>query len=190
MKNILFIAIALFITAGCTSSQSAGENAEEKDTTEEEVTKVLEQVFSGPEEELAQLYEENDFEGISNYYMNQFEPYFTEEYMTDAINTNLLSSFHQKAFGNDVTMEIGNQSVEQSEETETAYDFEMQILISNGQKADVSGRVNTNEDGKITRIHYNDIQTLLHAFDTSVETEEGRFEYDRSRLVSRTEDQA
>ncbi|REJ09034.1 DUF4367 domain-containing protein [Halobacillus trueperi] len=190
MKKFLFIAITLFITAGCASTQSSGENTEEENTTEGDLTKVLEQIFSGPEKELERLYEEDNYEGISNYYMAQFESYFTEEFMTQAVDTNLLSSFHQKAYGNDVQMEIGNMSVEQSEETETAYDFEMQILISNGETADVSGRVNTNEEGKITRIHYNDIQTLLHAFDTAVETEDGLFEYDRSKLVSRTEDEA
>ncbi|WP_258871495.1 DUF4367 domain-containing protein [Halobacillus trueperi] len=190
MKKFLFIAITLFITAGCASTQYSGENTEEENTTEDDVTMVLEQIFSGPEKELAQLYEEENYEEISNYYMDQFEPYFTEKYMDQAVKTNLLRSFHQKAYGNDVHMEIGNMSVEQSEETETAYDFEMQILISNGETADVSGRVNTNEEGKITRIHYNDIQTLLHAFDTSVETEDGLFEYDRSKLVSRTGDEA
>ncbi|WP_406944095.1 DUF4367 domain-containing protein [Halobacillus sp. SY10] len=190
MKKFLFIAITLFITAGCASTQSSGENTEQENTTEDDVTKVLEQIFSGPEKELAQLYEEENHEGISNYYMDQFEPYFTEEFMTQAVDTNLLSSFHQKAYGNDAHMEIGNMSVEQSEETDTAYNFEMQILISNGETADVSGRVNTNEEGEVTRIHYNDIQTLLHAFDKAVETEDGLFEYDRSKLVSRTEDEA
>ncbi|MBX0356106.1 DUF4367 domain-containing protein [Halobacillus sp. Nhm2S1] len=190
MKKILFIMIALLITAGCASSPSSSENSSEENTTEDDVTKVLEQIFSGPDEELEQLHEEENYQGISSYYMDQFEPYFTEKYMKQALDTNLLNSFHQKA-GNDVNMEIGKMSVEQSEETETAYDFDMQINISNGETADVSGRVNTNEEGKITRIYYNDdVQSLLHAFDTAVQTEEGLFEYDRSRLVSRTGDEA
>ncbi|GEN54896.1 DUF4367 domain-containing protein [Halobacillus faecis] len=190
LKKILFITIALLITAGCASSPSSSEDSTEENTTEDDVTKVLEQIFSGPDEELEQLHEEENYQGISTYYMDQFEPYFTEKYMSQALDTNLLNSFHQKA-GNDVNMDIGKMSVEQSEDTETAYDFEMQINISNGETADVSGRVNTNEEGKITRIHYNDdVQSLLHAFDTAVQTEEGLFEYDRSRLVSRTGDEA
>ena len=110
--------------------------------------------------------------------------------MAKAMATNMLNSFLLKANGNGVTMDIGKMSIEQSEDTETAYDFEIHIDVSNGQSADISGRVNTNEEGKITRIHYYEIQSLLNAFDTAVEVEKGLFEYDRSKLVSRTGDEA
>ncbi|WP_163527285.1 DUF4367 domain-containing protein [Halobacillus ihumii] len=190
IKKIIFIAITIFITAGCTSTQSSGEDTKKENTTKDDVTKVLEQMFSGPDEELTQLYEKDNYEEIINYYMTQFEPYFTEEYMDHAVKTNLLNSFHQKAYGNDVNMDIGNMSIEQSEDTKNAYDFEIQVDVSNGQSADVSGRVNTNEEGKITQIRYIDIKSLSNAFDTAVEIEEGLFEYDRSRLVSRTGDEA
>ncbi|MGA9288212.1 MAG: DUF4367 domain-containing protein [Anaerobacillus sp.] len=189
IKKILFIAITFFITAGCASTQSSGEKSIEENTIKDDVTTVLEQMFSGPNEELTKFYEEENDEKISNYYIDQFKPYFTEESMDRAVNTNLLNSFHQKAYGNDVYMDIGNISVEQSEDTGTAYDFEIQINVSNGQTADVSGRVNTNDEGEITRIHYLDIQSLMNAFDKGIETKEGLFEYDRSRLVSRTGDE-
>ncbi|QAS51289.1 DUF4367 domain-containing protein [Halobacillus litoralis] len=185
IKKTLFIVIMLLIAAGCASNQSTGEN-----TTEDDVTKVLEQIFSGPDEKLTRFYEEDDYEGVFDYYTDHFESFFTEEYMNQAVNTNLLGGFHQKAYGNEVNMEIGNRSIEQSEDTENAYDFEMQIDVSNGQSAEISGRVNTNEEGKITRIHYIDTQSLMNAFDTAVETEEGLYEYDRSMLVSRTGDEA
>lgn len=194
-KKYLFIALALLITAGCASTQSsgdqtAGENTTEENTVKSDVTMVLEQMFSGPDEELTKYHEEGNYEAISNYYVEKFKPYFTEDYMEAAINTNLLNSFHQKAYGNDVKMEIRNMSVEQSEDTETAYDFESQIDVSNGETADISGRVNTDENGKITRIHYTEVESLLNSFDTAVEIEEGLFEYDRSRLVNRTGDEA
>ena len=194
-KKILFMALTLLITAGCASTQSSGNQTAEENTTvidpvKSDVTMVLEQMFSVPDEELTQYHEEDNFEGISNYYVEKFEPYFTEDYMEAAFNTNLLNSFHQKAYGNDVNMVISNMSVEQSEDTETAYDFEGQIDVSNGETADVSGRVNTNEEGKITRIHYTEVESLLNSFDTAVEIEEGLFEYDRSRLVDRTGDEA
>jgi|GEM_PF-6442550 len=190
IKKLLFMAITLLIAAGCTSTQSSSENTKEESTAKDDVKIVLEQIFSGPDKELTQFYEEHNQEEISNYYKDQFEPYFTEKYMDQAMKTNLVSSFHQKAYGNEVKMDIGSMSVEQSEEKDTAYDFNTQIDVSNGQSAKVSGRVNTNEQGKITRIHYMDPQPLLHAFDKAVETEDGLFEYDRSRLVSRTEDEA
>ncbi|MBA2174233.1 DUF4367 domain-containing protein [Halobacillus locisalis] len=194
-KKILFIVLAFLVTVGCASNQSSGDQTTEENTTDEntvkqDVTMVLEQMFSGPDEELTQYHEEDNYEAISNYYTEKFEPYFTEDYMEAAINTNLLNSFHQKAYGNDVKMEISTMSVEQSEDTETAYDFESQIDVSNGETAGVSGRVNTNEEGNITRIHYIEIESLLNSFDTAVEIEEGLFEYDRSRLVSRTGDEA
>ena len=154
------------------------------------MTKVLEQIVSGPDEELTQLYEEDNYEEIFNYYMDQFEPYFTEEFMEKAVNTNLFNRLHQKAYGNDVDMEIGNMSVEERDDTENAYDFEIQVEVSNGQSAEVSGRVNTDEEGKISRIHYIEIQSLMNAFDTAVETEGGLFIYDSSTLVSRTGDEA
>ncbi|MFC7319787.1 DUF4367 domain-containing protein [Halobacillus campisalis] len=189
-KKILCLAMTLFVTAGCSSTQSSVENTTEENTTKDDVTTVVEQTFSGPDEELTQFYEEDNYEQISTYYMERFEPFFTEDSMENAVNTNLLNSFHQKAYGNDVNMEIGEMSVEEKEDTAGAYDFEMQINVSNGQKAEVRGRVNTNEEGKITRIRYLDVQPLLNAFDTAVEVEEGLFEYDRSRLVSRTGDEA
>ncbi|ASF39052.1 DUF4367 domain-containing protein [Halobacillus halophilus] len=190
IKKLLLMAITLLIAAGCTSNQSSEEETKEESTAKNDVKKVLEQIFSGPDQELTQFYEDYNHEEISNYYMDQFEPYFTETYMDEAMKTNLVSSFHQKAYGNEVKMDIGSMSIEQSEDKETAYDFNTQIDVSNGQSAKVSGRVNTNEEGKITRIHYMDPQPLLHAFDTAVETEDGLFEYDRSRLVSRTENEA
>ncbi|SFG62226.1 protein of unknown function [Halobacillus alkaliphilus] len=190
IKKLLFMAITLFIAAGCSSTQSSGEDTKGESTAKDDVKKVLEQIFSGPDKEVTQFYEDNNHEEISNYYKKQFEPYFTEKYMDQAMKTNLVSSFHQKAYGNEVKMDIVSMSIEQSEDKATAYDFNTQIDVSNGQSANISGRVNTNEEGKITRIHYMDPQPLLHAFDTAVETEDGLYEYDRSRLVSRTEDEA
>ncbi|WP_273853526.1 DUF4367 domain-containing protein [Guptibacillus spartinae] len=190
LKKILLIAIMLIVTAGCASNQSASENTKEENTPKDDVTTVLNQIFSGPDEELAQLYKEEEYEEVSNYYINNFKPYFTEDYMEHAMNTNLLNSFHLKAFGKGVEMSIGKINVEQSEDTATAYDFDIQVNVSNGQTADVSGRVNTNEEGKITQIRYMDPQSLSYAFDTATETEDGLFNYDRSRLVSRTGDEA
>ncbi|MCA1011629.1 DUF4367 domain-containing protein [Halobacillus halophilus] len=190
IKKLLFMALTLLIAAGCTSTHSSGENTKEQSKVQEDVEKVLEHIFTGPDQELSQFYEEHNQEEISNYYKDQFEPYFTEKYMDEAMKTNLVSSFHQKAYGNEVKMDINSMSVEQSEDKDTAYDFDTQIDVSNGQSAKVRGRVNTNEQGKITRIHYVDPQPLLHAFDMAVETEDGLFEYDRSRLASRTEDEA
>ncbi|WP_226658879.1 DUF4367 domain-containing protein [Guptibacillus hwajinpoensis] len=189
-KKILFITIMLILTAGCASNQSASENMKEENTTEDDVTTVLKRIFSGPDEELAQLYKEEEYEKVSNYYMDHFKPYFTEKSMEHAVNTNLLNSFHLKAFGKGVEMTIGTINVQQSEDTTTAYDFEIQVNVSNGQTADVSGRVNTNDEGKITQIRYMDSQSLPHAFDTATETEDGLFVYDRSRLVSRTGNEA
>lgn len=190
LKKILFITMVLIITAGCASNQSASENMEEENTTKDDVTTVLEQIFSGPDEELTQIYEEEKYEEVSTYYMDKFNSYFTEDYMESAMNTNLLNSFHLKAYGNGVEMAIGTINVEQSEDKATAYDFDIQVNVSNGQTADVSGRVNTNEEGKITQIRYMDPQSLPYAFDTATETEDGLFDYDRSRLVSRTGDEA
>ncbi|PFG12341.1 DUF4367 domain-containing protein [Bacillus sp. es.036] len=190
LKKILFITMVLIITAGCASNQPASENTEEENTTKDDVTTVLEQIFSGPDEELTQIYEEEKYEEVSTYYMDKFNSYFTEDYMESAMNNDLLNSFHRKAYGNGVEMAIGTINVVQSEDTATAYDFDIQVNVSNGQTADVSGRVNTNEEGKITQIRYMDPQSLPYAFDTATETEDGLFVYDRSRLVSRTGDEA
>ena len=190
LKKILLITITFILTAGCASNQSSSENTKEENTTKDDVTTVLKQIFSGPDEELTTIYEEEEYEEVSTYYMDKFKPYFTEDSMEGAMDTNLLNSFHRKAYGNGVEMAIGTINVEQSEDTTTAYDFEIQVNVSNGQSADVSGRVNTNEEGKITRIRYMDTQSLPYAFDTAIETEDGLFDYDRSRLVSRTGDEA
>lgn len=192
IKKLLFftLTMTLLITAGCTSDESSGVSADEETTTKEDVTTVLEQMYTGPDEELIQLYEQGSNEELLAYYRDEFGPYLTENFMEKAIATNLVTGFHQKANSHDVKMKIADMSVEQSEDKETAYDFAIQIDISNGETAEVSGRVNTNEAGKVTRIHFQDPLPLLNAFDTAVKTEEGLFEYDPSKLVSRIADEA
>ena len=39
------------------------------------------------------LYEKDNYEEISNYYITQSEPYFTKKSMAKAMATNLLNSF-------------------------------------------------------------------------------------------------
>lgn len=189
-KKMTTLAVVLLLAVGCASDPSAGEDTEEKPTTKEKVTEMLEKMFSGPDEALTKLFDQSDHEGLVNYYEEQFGGYMTDERMEDAMNTNLFTSFHQKAYSNDVKMDIKKLDVEESGDVEGAYDFDIQINISNGETAGIKGRVNTDEEGNVTRVHFSDGQPLLHAFDKPEEIEEGLYRYDSSMAEAVAGDEA
>ncbi|TGB03687.1 DUF4367 domain-containing protein [Halobacillus salinus] len=190
IKKILFSALILLLVVGCSSNQSSGDDAAAESTPKEGVTTVLEQMLTGPDEELMELYDGNDVQATTDYYEEQFGPYFTPEYMEKMLNTNMLNVFHYEAYRNKETMDGVELSVEGSDDAENAYDFKAKVDVSTGETADVSGRVNTDENGNITRIHFIKIDPLMNAFDTAVKTDNGLFEYDHSKLETRASDEA
>ncbi|MYL19618.1 DUF4367 domain-containing protein [Halobacillus litoralis] len=189
IKKVIFIFVVVFVTAGCASSQSSGDLSEEKSTTKDDIDQVLTHLFSGPGEEVKEHYENGRYDEINTYYTDKFKPYFTEDYMNRAMKTNLLTSYHQRAFRSNVKMEVENRDIQQSD-VQTDYIFDYQVNVSNGETAEVRGRVNTNEDGEITRIYFTEGQALVHAFDTVKETADGFYEYDHSTLEERASDEA
>ncbi|WP_027954615.1 hypothetical protein [Halobacillus kuroshimensis] len=188
IKKVSIVFAVLFFTAGCTSSQSSLDH-EENNTTKDDVSKVLTQLFTGPGEEVKELYEEGSYEKVHAYYTEQFAPYLTEDYMDQAMQTNLLTRYHQQAYSSEVKMEVENKDIQQSD-VETGYIFDYQVNVDNGETADVRGRVNTNEDGEITRIYFTEGQALSHALDTVEKTSDGLYEYDYSSLETRSSDES
>lgn len=55
VEKMIALAVVLLLFVGCSSDPSAGEDTEEKPTTKEKVTEMLERMFSGPDEALTKL---------------------------------------------------------------------------------------------------------------------------------------
>ncbi|UOQ92943.1 hypothetical protein MUO14_21490 [Halobacillus shinanisalinarum] len=165
MRNqvLTFIILSgiLFLIAGCSSSASKDENIAH-------IEVVLEEVFTGPNGELAAIYKELESASMEiiksaskdfrMYYEENLKSYFTEQYYTKFINTNKASTFHGTAYRNGYRMKVKDMNIEQNASSETAYDFSVNIGYKKegnaGKSAEITGRVNVNEDGKITRVLY------------------------------------
>ncbi|UOR13061.1 hypothetical protein [Halobacillus amylolyticus] len=167
--NCIILFGILFLIAGCSSSASPI-----KDENIVHIEAVLEETFTGPHGELTTIYAEleNDSMEIIKaaskdlriYYEENLKSYFTGQYYTKFVNTNKASTFHRTAYRNGYQMEIKDINIEQGESTETAYDFTVNVgYKKEGEAIVVTGRVNVNDDGKVTRVIYHNGGALFEA---------------------------
>ncbi|WP_079529660.1 hypothetical protein [Halobacillus hunanensis] len=165
--TFIILAGAFCFMAGCSLSASP-----EKDENVVHIETVVKEIFTGPEDELAAIYERGGkaaFEDYMAYYEEALNSYFTDDYYTIFFNKNLPTGFHMTAFRNGYQMEVKDVTVKQNETTETAYDFTVDVNYkkegSEEESMEMRGRVNVNEDDKITRVVYHNGGQLILAMD-------------------------
>lgn len=154
----------LLVVTGCSSSENLDE-----DNNIEIIKTVLTNTFTGPSEELSNIFEDlgsDDMEVLDSaieeresYYRSVFQSYFTEDYYETVMMTDFVSVFHQEAHRNDFQMEVEDISVEQNENADTSYDFIVKMQF-NQEEHEVKGRVGINEDGDIFKIIYHNADEL------------------------------
>lgn len=165
--KLIAICGALFLAVGCSSV-----NSEEKEGDRETAEIVVKKMFSGPSEELAENYEniQQSPNDIETYYDEEFKSYFSESYYDDAIANRAITLFHSKVQGIDGKMNVEDLTIEPVESVDDAYTYTASVQITTAEAEDetveLSGRINFNEDGAITRITHNDLDTFTKAVNT------------------------
>ncbi|KGP90658.1 hypothetical protein N780_04085 [Pontibacillus chungwhensis BH030062] len=161
----LVVVCGVFLLAvGCSSADSA-----EKDKDRETAETVVKKMFSGPNEELAENYEniQQSASEIESYYDEEFKPYFSENYYDDVIANRTVNLFHSKVQGINGKMNVEDLTIEPVESAENAYTYTVKVQITKveeeNETVELSGRINFNEDGAITRITHKDLDTFTKA---------------------------
>ncbi|CQR46174.1 hypothetical protein BN1058_00425 [Paraliobacillus sp. PM-2] len=154
---VILFGVSLFVV-GCSTSE---------DSNMKVIETVLTNTFTGPSGELADIYknaEEGndtlDIKARQSYYQDHFKPYFTVDYYETVIKTGVVSVFHEKAYRNDVQMEVKEINIEQNEHADTSYDFTVNVQIDQKEK-DVTGRLGIHADGEIFKIMYHNGYDLV-----------------------------
>lgn len=161
MKKVIFgCFIVLVMISGCSDPvEQTGE-----DPKIEEFEKMLNQGFSGPDEELAGIFEKltsddfqqtsEGFKALGAYQKERYGDFFTDEYYIEIVNRNMLFTFFQeRAYLKGLQLNAEAVTVKVSESNAQAYDFSVDVHTGE-EDITVEGRINTNNIGKITRIRY------------------------------------
>ncbi|QSS98681.1 hypothetical protein IMZ31_11230 [Pontibacillus sp. ALD_SL1] len=162
--KLISICGALLLAVGCSSVDSA---EKDEDTATAEI--VVKKMFSGPSEELAENYDniQQSASEIETYYAEEFKPYFSESYYDDAIANRSINLFHSKVQGIDGKMNVEDLTIKPVESVDNAYTYTVNVQITKAKEenetVELSGRINFNEDGAITRIAHNDLDKFTKA---------------------------
>jgi hypothetical protein len=140
----------------------------EEDPKIKEFETMLKESFTGPSEELAEIYElfksedmDDTVEALKKldaYHRDRYESYFKDEYFEEVMNKSMFFTiFQEKAYREGLNIKAEDVQVKGSETNETAYDFSVNVNIMESEEAlNVEGRINTNESGEISLIRYTD----------------------------------
>lgn len=163
MKKATFCMLTfLLIVTGCSDSVEQTE----EDPKVQEFETMLKDAFTGPSEELAALYEQFASEDIDEtvealkkldaYHRDKYGSYFNDEYFEEVMNKSMFFTvFQDKAHREGMNIKAESVQVEKSETNDTAYDFSVNVNISESEEElNVEGRINTGENGEITLIRY------------------------------------
>ncbi|MYL33883.1 hypothetical protein GLW05_09755 [Pontibacillus yanchengensis] len=166
MYKWLFLLLPLSLL-GC--SMEVTSSTEEKHI--ETIKHVLEKLFTGPDQELVELFEEPENvsvigrEGESSstespteldrYLEDQYKPYFTTNMYERFIGIYAMN-YPLKSYASDYQLRVGSIEVDQIESTEGVYDFTVHVMYGKDgmeeKEKEVEGRVNVNDEGKISNI--------------------------------------
>ncbi|MGP4074714.1 hypothetical protein [Halobacillus sp. K22] len=179
MKSFLF-ACALFLVAGCSNSESSdekqttvssqesvdssntdGEQTRENSPSEgdkkgaETVRIFLEKELSGPSDELKRSLDGNG-KSLTTYVDENYKSLFQEDNFETFITQNYVLMWLPSAHGNDYQIEAKEVQIEKVDDLEKdVYRFEVEVEWRKGGESgtgNVTGRVNTNDQGKISAI--------------------------------------
>ncbi|MGP4070774.1 hypothetical protein [Halobacillus sp. B29] len=134
-------------------------NSDEGVEGEETVRTYLKNELTGPDEELEQaLSESND--AVLDYVNEHYKSLFTEDNFETFINKYYVMVWLPSAYDLGYELEPIDIQTEKVEDIENdAYHFEVEVQYSKDGEvgtANVTGRINTNDQGKITVIRFKD----------------------------------
>ncbi len=160
-KFIVF-AIVLMLMVGCSHSASSSKDSDENVKT---IQIYLEKEFTGPKEELRKVLEQDDP------YPPELEAYLEENYkplvsdLEDIVNANYALAFLRFAYENGYQLQPTNIDIQKIKNTQNnAYNYEVKVEYSKDSEtntATITGRVNLNDNGKISTIRNMDDDGLL-----------------------------
>ncbi|MCA0970672.1 hypothetical protein LCM20_08740 [Halobacillus litoralis] len=151
-----------------------------EDASEENIRTVLQNLLTGPDNQLQEANEsfesadEENFEQAAEkrvqYYKEKFKPYMSERLFENFMNTNGGEVFLLTAYRNDYQIKAETITFEESEETEGSYNFTVEASYKKGESSEsetveVRGLINTNDEGKVTRVHYYNPEDLRSALE-------------------------
>ncbi|WP_270181776.1 hypothetical protein [Alkalihalobacillus sp. CinArs1] len=167
---MFFLIAVLVFTIGC--STIGGDNLKEN-ASEQNVRTVLQKQFNGPDEEQEKLITsyDGDLETyatiLSEYNKEHFKPYMSERYYENYIVKNNGSlMFLRMAHPNHV-LKVRELTIKENEDKD-AFDFTVNVTTATNSESkplSVEGTAHTNEDGKITSIHYLNIEDIRTTLD-------------------------
>ncbi|MCA0970853.1 hypothetical protein LCM20_09645 [Halobacillus litoralis] len=150
------------ILVGCTAANSA----QEKDV--ETIEAMLTQQFTGPDQKMMELLNDPDHvtviglgetkrpeepNELEQYLEATYHPYFTDQEYEDFIGAFAMAP-HVFGEADAYQFEVEQVIVKDVEATDGAYDFTVEIRYEKDgteENTQVSGRINVNEEGKISR---------------------------------------
>ncbi|MGP4074788.1 hypothetical protein [Halobacillus sp. K22] len=144
------------------SSASEEENSESSDDSregEETVRTYLEYEFTGPGDELKQAMDESQAAFLA-YVEEQYRPLFPEDDYETFVNKNYVMIWLPWAYDKGYALEPVDIQIAKVEDIENdAYRFDVKVEYSKDGEAgtaNVTGRINTNNQGKISVIRFQD----------------------------------
>ncbi|KGP74713.1 hypothetical protein [Pontibacillus yanchengensis] len=166
MYKLLLFLLPLSLL-GCSMEATSSTEKKHIDT----IKHVLEKQFTGPDEELVELFEDPENvtviggEGESSspetpteldkYLEKQYKSYFTPN-MYERFIGNFAMDYPLRSHATDYQFRVGNIELDQAESTEGAYDFTVHVMYGKDgmdeKEKKVEGRVNVNGEGKISNI--------------------------------------
>lgn len=168
----LFIGAGLLLAACSSAGSSDGAS-----TDEEKIKSVLEQQFTGPDQQLMKLLDDPENRTVIGkeestpeepteldlYLEDNYKSYFSES-MYETFIGSYAMDYHNAASTTGYQFKPENIEIEANDTTEGAYDFTVDVLYqkkgSEEKKATVTGRVNVSDEGTITRYLLKDDEGL------------------------------
>ncbi|KGX85102.1 hypothetical protein [Pontibacillus marinus] len=181
-KSIALSGILLF-SVGCTDSneESKSVNPQEESESVQNIRSILQEELNGPNEELDSIWDglhsaefgsekyKEYFEKRGEYIKEHFKPYVSKRfYEAYAIKSNMANRFLRDAYRNGYELNVEDIMIKESETTENSYNFTVDVsYVKDGnndpQTIQVKGLMNTNEEGKVVRIHLHNSSELDYA---------------------------
>lgn len=162
-KRILFVCLAIMGAVLMTACS--------KDKNEENLRKVLEQMYNGPDKELVELSMkepilkegelnngENGFASIEEWVFfdkleELYQPLFTEEAYLSLLQNREFDKYHLDAWDNKYTLKTDSMDINQSKTDKSKYEFTVQVKYTpetgEAKTINIQGTSQFNEDGKI-----------------------------------------
>lgn len=162
IQKFAVLATVLILVVGCSNSDSGSKDSNENVKT---IQTYLENEFTGPSDELIKALEQ---EGpyppeLQVYLEKNYKPLVAD--FEQFVNKNYALVFLRFAYGNEYQLKPTNIDIQKINNTQNnAYNYEVKVEYSKGGQKNTStitGRINLNDNGKISVIRNMDDDGLL-----------------------------